>query len=177
MGPVADSRIAGPTRDETVFTPWAQPGWESWDGWSPERDFCRFAGWLQRMLQPAVVIETGVGVGRLTAHLDLGACDYLGFESDPRWRRPPAGGEPSPSDGQLGSADLVVLDSAPTVRRREIARWAAHGKAGSVCVVHDCGNGHPSGHPHHRIRRAVEATRVPGVFLANPRGGWVGIHP
>lgn len=168
-------------RDEREFTPFAAAGWMSWDQWSPELDFCRFAGMLVRVTAPAVVVETGVGVGRLTAHLDTTSSVYLGFESDPAWRRPPAlTGRETPTPDEMGSADLVVLDSEPSLRRREIASWAACGKPGSVCLVHDCGNGHPD-HPqwteHHRLRRGVEATGIPGLFLSNPRGGWLGWHP
>lgn len=166
-------------RDEREFTPFAAPGWMSWDNWSPERDFCRFVGMVQRMLQPAVVLETGVGAGRLTAHLDLEACIYVGFESDPEWRHPPAE-LGTPTAGQMASADLVVLDSAPEFRIPEIRRWAEHGKSGSVCVVHDCGNGHPDRKKwstHRDLRRTVEAIGLPGIFLRNPRGGWLGWHP
>lgn len=163
--------------DEREFTPFAASGWLSWDQWSPEQDFCRFAGMLQRMLQPAVIIETGVGIGRVTDHLDLAACTYLGFETDPSWRHPPAElGTPTPE--QMATADLVILDSTPSFRIREIKLWAEHGKSGSVCLVHDCGNGHPQRWAtHHRMRRAVEATKLPGMCLRNPRGGWLGWHP
>lgn len=164
-------------RDERAFTPHAQSGWLSWDSYSPEEEFCAFVGMLQRMLQPAVVLETGVGVGRLTSHLDLEGRTYLGFESDADWRRAPANqAEATPSAVQMAGADLVVLDSAPAYRLPEIALWAEHGRPGAVCVVHDCGNNHPDGWTHLDIRRAVEQTGVPGIFLKNPRGGWIGVH-
>lgn len=167
--------------DERRFTPFAQSGWLSWDQWSPEEDFCRFVGMLQRMLQPAVVLETGVGIGRLTGYLNLDVCTYLGFESDPEWRRPPADPEQdTPTAEQVASANLVILDSAPEMRCAEIALWAEHGKQSSVCVVHDCGNGHPQKRKwstHHGLRRAVADTGLPGVLLRNPRGGWLGWHP
>lgn len=163
--------------DERAFTPHAEPGWLSWDSYSPEAEFCTFVGVLQRMLQPAVLLETGVGVGRLTSHLDLVRCTYLGFESDSRWRVPPSNQpEATPSPEQLQAADFVVLDSAPGYRLGEIAGWAEHGKPGSVCVVHDCANNHPEGWAHWDIRQAVEDTGLPGVFLKNPRGGWLGVH-
>ncbi|WP_190059370.1 hypothetical protein [Streptomyces echinoruber] len=166
-----------PVQDEQAFTPHAEAGWLAWDSYSPEQDFCRFAGMLQRMLRPAVVLETGVGVGRLTEHLNLGACTYLGFEADPKWRRPPADPvQGTPTAGHMAAADLVILDSAPEYRFRELARWVERGKPGSVCLVHDCGNGHAEDTFHHKMRRAVEAAGLPGVFLRNPRGGWLGIH-
>lgn len=180
VGGETQRRVSPPAvmHDETEFTSWAQPGWFSWDQWSPEQDFCRFVAMLQRMLQPAVVVETGVGVGRLTSHLDLASCTYFGFESDPKWRQPPAGPQETPTVDDMASADLVILDSTPSYRRQEIDMWSAFGKPGSVCVVHDCGNGHPAkATTHHDLRRAVEDTGCPGVFLANPRGGWFGWHP
>ena len=163
--------------DEKTFTPHAQPGWLSWDGWSPEQDFCQFVGMLQRMLQPAVVLEPGVGIGRITGHLDLRRCRFLGFESDPEWRQPPADPtQDTPDRLQMGEADLVILDSDPAFRFAEIALWAEHGKPGSVCVVHDCGNGHLPRELHGRLGAACAATGMPGMFLKNPRGGWMGIH-
>lgn len=164
--------------DEQTFTPWAQPGWLCWDSHSPERDFCAFAGLLQRMLQPAVTLETGVGVGRLTSYLDMHIGTYLGFESDPEWRYPPADPDlPTPTAEQMAAADLVILDSEPEHRLSEIARWVEHGKPGSVCVVHDCGNGHAAGTVHDLLGRTVEATGLPGLRLKNPRGGWIGWRP
>lgn len=164
--------------DEQTFTPWADPGWESWDEWSPEVGFCEFVAVVQRMVRPAIVLETGVGVGRLTGFLDLGACTYLGFEHDPHYRTPPA--EPDragPDVSEMTRADLVILDSDPSQRLDEIAMWAEHGKPGSVCVVHDAGNGHATGSIHLRVRDAIEAAAIHGIFLSNPRGGWLAQHP
>lgn len=164
--------------DEQTFTPWATPGWESWDAWSPEVGFCEFVGVMQRMTQPAVVLETGVGIGRVTGFLDLNACTYLGFEHNPQYRNPPADpGRPGPDAADMSRADLVILDSDPSQRLDEIAMWAEHGKPGSACIIHDAGNGHSNGHIHHQVRQAIEATGINGVYLANPRGGWLGQHP
>jgi hypothetical protein len=163
--------------DEKTFTPHADTGWESWDEWSPERDFCCFAGMLQRLLQPAAIVETGVGTGRLTGHLDLSACTYAGFEADPVWRQPPAWpDQQTPSPLVMADADLVILDSAPEFRLGEIALWAEHGKSGSVVLVHDAGNGHGPASVHAQIGFACTTTNQPGRFLRNPRGGWMGIH-
>ena len=164
-------------RDEQQFTPHAEPGWLSWDEYSPEQDFCRFVGMLQRVLGPAVVLETGVGVGRITDHLDLEACEFLGFESNPMWRREfavPAAATPEPE--QMAVADLVILDSDPAFRFAEFETWVEHGKPGSVCVVHDCGNGHGDETFHAELRRAIEVAGVTGAFFRNPRGGWLGVH-
>ena len=164
--------------DERTFTPWAAPGWESWDAYSPEVGFCEFVATMQRMTAPSVVLETGVGVGRVTGFLNLDACTYLGFEHDPRFRIPPADPDrPGPDAEDMGRADLVILDSDPSQRLDEIAMWAECGKSGSVCVVHDAGNGHGVGYVHHQVRQAIEASRIIGVYLSNPRGGWVAQHP
>jgi hypothetical protein len=169
---------APPLADEKTFTPHAQPGWLSWDAWSPELDFCRFVGMLQRILQPTLTLETGVGIGRVTQHLDMGCGEYVGFESNPQWRQPPADPHAdSPTVEEFAAADLVILDSDPEYRHRELKAWAEHGKPGSVCVMHDCGNNHPAGSLHVELRRTVEAVGLPGVFLRNPRGGWLGFKP
>lgn len=164
-------------QDEKQFTPHAEPGWLSWDEWSPEQDVCRFIGLLQRILQPSTVLETGAGIGRVTDHLDLSACTYLGFESDPRWRQPPADPEQAtPTPEQMAVAQLVILDSEPAFRLAEIRLWAEVGARGSVCVVHDAGNGHGEGTVHHQIGAACAASGQPGILLRNPRGGWLGVH-
>lgn len=163
--------------DEQTFTPHAEQGWRAWDSYSPETEFCEFAGMLQRMLRPAVVLETGVGVGRLTEHLDLSVCTYLGFEADPAWRQAPADpGQGTPSPLMMSQADFVVLDSAPDFRFAEIAMWAEHGKRGSVALVHDAGNGHTPDTIHAQIGWACSVTAQPGMFLRNPRGGWLAVH-
>lgn len=164
--------------DEQTFTHHAQPGWMSWDEWSPEEDFCRFVGMLQRLVQPSLTLETGVGCGRLTGHLNPSIGAYLGFESNPAYRQPPAQpDEVTPSAEDMATADLVILDSDPAYRFAELSRWADHGKPGSVCVVHDCGNGHLPGTLHQNLGAACRDTGIHGIFLRNPRGGWVAQHP
>jgi hypothetical protein len=165
------------TVDETAFTTWAEPGWEAWNAMSPEVDFCRFVGMLARMLQPAVTVETGVGAGKVTEQLDRQRTRWLGFEADTAWRPEDAQDAATPSAEQMTSAELVILDSDPNHRFNEIACWVTHGRPDSVCVIHDAGNGHPDYYNHQRIREAILRTGIPGMFLRNPRGGWVGIHP
>jgi hypothetical protein len=168
--------------DESEFTPGAAPGWESWDEWSPEIEFAAFAGTLQRMLQPAVVLETGVGVGRITQYLDLDASEWLGFESDPEWRTAdlPYQADLTFDLAQINHADLVILDSAKPLRPKEIKKWAAAGKPGSVCLVHDAGERQAWERPdsiHARVRQAIYVTRINGVYTGNPRSGWLAVHP
>src|ERR1044072_3945050 len=164
-------------QDEQMFTPHAGLGWLSWDEWSTAQDVCHFAATLQRVLQPPWVIETGVGVGRLTSHLDLDGCEHMGFESNPKWRQPPAQPDAAtPSAEQMATAQLVILDSDPSYRLQEIRLWAAVGARGSVCLVHDAGNGHSEDTIHYQIGAVCAATGQPGVLLRNPRGGWLGVH-
>ena len=128
--------------------------------------------------QPQVVLETGMGIGRVTDFLDLESCFFLGFEHDPQWRSPSAiPDRKTPTADEMASADLVILDSEPGWRATELALWADCGKPGSVCIVHDCGNGHTAGSVQHAVRRAVDAIDIHGIYLSNPRGGWIGQHP
>jgi hypothetical protein len=177
--------------DESEFTPWARHGWPSWNAYSAERDFCDFVGSIARVLQPKVVIETGVGQGFTTRRIDrgVGSARHLCYESDSELREALASlpyfadrhvslsSEETPSDEELGLADLTVLDSDPPYRFDELARWRKFGRAGSVLVVHDCGNGHPPTAIHSQIRELVSDLDIPGTFLGNPRGGFLGIHP
>ena len=127
--------------------------------------------------KPRWVLETGVGIGRVTDHLDLDSCASMGFESDPDWRGPPADSElATPGLQHMSVAQLAILDSDPRYRLQEIALWAEIAPRGSVCLVHDAGNGHAEGTIHQQIGAACAATRQPGVFLRNPRGGWMGWH-
>ena len=165
------------TVDETVLTPWGQKGWKSWNVWSPEVDVCRFVGLLARMLQPAVIVETGVGAGKITAELDRSNATWLGYEADPQWRPRDAQSDVTPSADQFGAADLVILDSDWKWRFDEFALWVDHGKSDAVCFIHDAGNGHPDHSGHMRMQRAITGAGLPGMFMRNPRGSWLGIHP
>lgn len=138
---------------------------------------CRFVGALRQMLQPAVIVETGVGAGKITAELGLSDCEWWGFEADPAWRPDAAQPAASPTAGQVAAADLVILDSDWVYRFSEHAMWIDHGKPGSTCFIHDAGNGHPRGLGHHQMGHAIVDAGIGGVFLRNPRGSWVGQHP
>ena len=163
--------------DEAEFTPWCKPGWTAWDAVSPEVEFCEFVGTLQKFLEPAVVVETGVGIGRLTSYLDLEACEWLGYEAEGKYRLTDGvQQEETPPRQVLERADFVVLDSNPPHRQNELWGWIYHGKPGSVCIVHDAGNGHPGDTFHADVGNICRASNVPGVFLKNPRGAWLGIH-
>ena len=190
--PLLDAWAAEPTLiDESAFTPWIDPGWLSWNAMSAERDFCEFVGLLTRMMQPGLVVETGVGQGYTTRRVaaGLGKGTHICFENDAAIR----GGlsalpffmddqhqlmsEPTPSADDFAHADLTVLDSEPPDRYTELERWRASARPGSLLVVHDCGNDHPEGTPHAHLRHMIGDLDIPGVFLRNPRGAFMGVHP
>jgi len=190
--PLLDAWAAEPTLiDETSFTPWIDPGWLSWNAMSAERDFCEFVGLLTRMLQPGLVVETGVGQGYTTRRVasGLGKGTHICFENDAAIRAGLSAlpffndehhvlmSEPTPSAEDFARADLTVLDSEPPDRYTELEIWRASARPGSVLVVHDCGNGHPEGTLHAQLRHLIEDLDIPGVFLRNPRGAFMGFHP
>lgn len=190
--PLLDAWAAEPDLvDETDFTPWARPGWRSWNPMSAELDFCEFVGQVARLLQPGLVVETGIGQGFSTRRISRGQGTgvHLCFESDPELRTALAAlpffldpehrlsPEGTPSDKDFALADLTVLDSDPEYRFDELQRWWASARPGSVIVIHDCGNGHPADAIHTHLRRTIESLDIPGTFLCNPRGGFFGVHP
>jgi predicted O-methyltransferase YrrM len=165
------------------------PAWHSWNRMSPEYEFCAFVAAVAEMVKPAFVIETGVGQGfttrRIAAALPPGAT-LKGFESDDSWRERLASlpffdgvatllaEEPTPSDSDLAAVDLLVADSASRIRRGEVRRWARVAKRGAYIVVHDTGNRHPEGTPHHRMGALIRRLGISGVWLPNPRGSFLG---
>ena len=179
-------------RDETEFTAWAEQGWSSWNDHAPELGFCELAASLVETLRPRVVLETGAGRGFLTRRLAgalgpaqglvsfeaddevRGALASVPFFSEPSHRLSPA---PSPNAVELGRADLTVLDSGFAQRRDEVERWWQSAAAGSVLLVHDAGNGHPADSEPGRLGELIRELGIPGVFLRNPRGGFLGIKP
>jgi len=169
------------TTDERNFTTHAALGWQAWNGMSPEQEFCEFAATMARVTGARIVIETGVGQGYTTRRL-LDALrphggTLLAFESDAMWRgKVPLDLGDTPTGEQLAAADLTVLDSDVPVRLAEIARWRTHARAGALLLVHDCGNGHADDTPHAQIREHIESLGIAGRFLANPRGGFLGIQ-
>jgi hypothetical protein len=179
-----------PLGDEVSFTPWADPGWPAWNGTSPELEFCEFAGALMRLLKPQLIVETGVGRGfttrRLATRLTRGQ-RLIAFEADANLRsqlkRLPLfaspncslGAQSSPSEDDFARADLTVLDSEVSTRLEELDRWSDTAKLGAVLLVHDTDNGHQPETEQHRIRAYIEEHEMDGVFLQNPRGGFLGI--
>lgn len=177
--------------DESDFTPWAEPGWRAWDDMSPELEFCELVASLVRLVKPALVIETGVGQGFLTRRVaaQLGEDQSLVcYEADDNWRqqletleffrggRAAISDEPSPSADEVARASLTILDSDFPRRRSELSSWAVAAVPGSLVIVHDCGNGHPPATGHSELRSFVQELEIPGVFLRNPRGAFLGVR-
>ena len=178
------------TVDESSFSPLAPAGWTAWNAYSPELEMCETAAQLVRMVRPTTVVETGIGQGyttrRVAAALPEGAT-YHCFESDDDLRTALAGLPwfadhaavvlsplPTPPDEVLATADLTILDSGSDHRHDELRTWRRVARPEAFLLVHDTGNGHPEWTPHHRLRLLIEELAVPGVFLTNPRGAFLG---
>jgi hypothetical protein len=179
--------------DETEYTAFARPGWHAWNDMSPEVEFCDFAAALVRLVQPPTLIETGTGQGFMTRRVreQIGpGQQLLCFESDAEWREalralPCFDGricalspKEEPDDADFAGAALTVLDSGDFRRRfREVEAWWRAARPGALVLVHDAGNGHAPETPHARLRALIQELGIPGVFLKNPRGGFLGLKP
>jgi hypothetical protein len=177
-------------QDEALNTPWAELGWHSWNDMSPEVELCELIVALVVAVRPKQLIETGTGQGFLTRriaavlrHDDRLMC----FESDPTWRealrtlsffdQPQCDLSPSasPQDNEFAAAGLCCLDSDVSFRLSEIERWWQSSAEGAVLFVHDAGNGHGPETLHAQVREKITELHIPGIFLANPRGAFIGV--
>jgi hypothetical protein len=178
--------------DEVAYTQWAEPGWHSWNDMSPEVELCEFLATFVRIRHPERVIETGAGQGFVSRRLkaQLASDQRLTcFESDGVWRealrsvpffdgtQARLSSDTTPSIEDLAQADLTCLDSDVALRLREIERWWDAARPGAVVFVHDAGNGHGPDTFHARVRETIVRLAIPGCFLANPRGAFVGVKP
>jgi hypothetical protein len=189
-GIVASWAVEGPVVDETTFTTWAERGWHSWNPFSPEREFCEFGSHLVTLLRPRKVVETGAGQGymsrRLATALRPGA-ELVCFEQDdairarlqtvpffqmPHHRLADAA---TPTASDLADAELTVLDCDGPLRLVEVRLWHQAAPPGAVLLVHDAGNGHPQSSRHCELATELRDLQLPGLFLRNPRGGFVGV--
>jgi hypothetical protein len=177
--------------DEREFTPWAEEGWDAWNGQSPEFQTCGFACALVGMMRPDLVIETGVGQGYMTRYLTemLGEGQHLlAFESNDQWRTNmwslPFWSDnrfivrlsevPSPEWWMMAEADLCVLDSDFEYRFQEVEMWHQNAKPGAVALIHDT-----SDHPdtvHNSLREFILQMGMTGTFLKNPRGCFMAVQ-
>jgi hypothetical protein len=76
----------------------------------------------------------------------------------------------------MALADLTVLDAELPGRLEEIDRWVEAARPGAVIIIHDAANGRNPGTTPHLIRTRVEDRGIAGVFLRNPRGGFLGVQ-
>jgi Methyltransferase domain len=179
-------------QDETLNTPWADPGWHSWNDMSPELELCDALVSLVVAFRPKRIIETGTGQGFLTRRIAavLGSDQTLTcFESDPTWRQALAllrffdghrcviSPHDSPDTVEFAAADLTCLDADFRYRLLEIQRWWQAAAEGALVFVHDAGNGHGPDTPHATVRAKIVELSIPGFFLANPRGAFIGVKP
>ncbi len=177
--------------DETLFTPWADEGWLSWNGQSPEVAICGFVQMLIEMIRPTVILETGVGQGYLTrAIVPILRADekLIAYESDDNWREAlwslpfwqdnrvvvTLSPEPTPSPDLIVAADLCIFDSEFENRFQEVSYWDHYAKEGAVCLIHDT-----SDHPdtvHNSLREFILQMGMTGTFLKNPRGCFMAVQ-
>lgn len=177
--------------DETEFTPWADKGWLAYNGQSPEVAVCDFVRTLIRMMQPALVIETGVGQGYMTRTIAValeGKGKLVAFESDDGWREmifaqtfwydraQVASLSPFhvPPVELVAVADLTVIDSDFSVRFDEIVLWDLWAKEGAVAVIHDTADRDDT--VHQSVRELIVELGMTGVFLNNPRGCFLAVQ-
>lgn len=177
-----------PAVDEQAFTPWAEKGWLAHNGQSPEVAVCDFVRNLIRMMQPEIVVETGVGQGYMTRTIAATGVHLVAFESDDEWRAVIArqdfwkhrktallSPEPTPSEAAFITAQLSIIDSEFVVRFDEIRRWHEWAMPGAVALIHDT-----SDRPdtiHRSVRELIQDLGMTGVFLNNPRGCFMAVQP
>jgi len=177
---------------ESTFTVGAGPAWSAWNAWSPEVEICRFLAELVTVLRPRHIVETGTGQGFVTRRVAARLRDgqrLTCYESGADWRaalrsldffdgerRVLASGA-TPDEEVLSSAEVCLFDSDFSYRLPELQRWSACARPGAVVFVHDAGNVHVDEPEFALTRAVVEELAIPGVFLDNPRGGFVGHKP
>ncbi len=165
--------------------------WRSWNGHSPELEFCKFAAEVISLNKPMLVIETGTGQGYVTRRAVPVMPDgskYICFETNEafveRMNRDKFFLEGLPAvEVRLGDlspnlaaeADLTILDSAGgPVRIKEINTWWNVAKPGAMVLIHDVSLTHPIVTTHYRHAEIVKHLKIPGVFMVNPRGSFFG---
>ncbi len=149
------------------------PGWPSPLGeMAPTLEECELLYALVRATRPALVYESGTGLGVSAAFIGSALQDnnrgrlltYEPVEEYADQARLNLTGLPvefvaGPYTGQAG---LVYLDSAPGLREREILWWLSQPMPGTVVVVHDGARDYP------------ELAIGHGVILPTAYGMWIG---
>lgn len=187
--------VEGELGPERNWTPWAHPGWLSWNNHAAEMQVANFLAELVRTASADndewVGLETGVGQGYVTRRIvkAVNPAKIRGiwcFESDKEWngriRQLPfwpdnlhscIKWEISPTPKQMGEADLVILDSMKPWRQIETMMWSEVGKEGSLLFVHDTGTLHPTRDGHFSNGFMIQQLGIEGVWLENPRGSFL----
>jgi hypothetical protein len=177
--------------DEQQFTPWADEGWASWNGQSPELAVCNFVQTLIGMMEPRTIVETGVGQGYMTRAIGGMLNEnqtLLAYESSGHWRTTmwtlpfwtenrfnvALSPDPTPDIDALARADLCVFDSDFVYRFQEIELWNIHAKPGAVALIHDTGDQPQTIHA--SLRELIVNLGMTGVFLKNPRGCFMAVQ-
>lgn len=187
----------GELRPERDWTPWAHPGWMSWNSHAAEFQVADFLANVASMSSAGVdqwvCLETGVGQGYVTRRIVSAVNPTMirgiwVYESDPEWagriRQLPywpdnlhscIKWEITPTPKQMQQADLVILDSRKPWRQIEMMMWSEVGKEGSLLYVHDVGTPnlpHQAGHSKNRFL-IEDVLELPGLWMDNPRGGFL----
>jgi len=185
----------GAVHPERDWTPWAHPGWLSWNEHAAEVQVADFLASLAREQSADtdewVCLETGVGQGYITRRIvsAVNPSKIRGiwvFESDLEWsgriRQLPfwpdnlhscIKWEITPTPKQMQQADLVILDSKKPWRQIETMMWSEVGKEGSLLYVHDTGTLHPTRDGHFSNGFMIQQLGLEGLWLENPRGGFL----
>jgi hypothetical protein len=178
--------------DAATFTPDARPGWRAWTELSPEVEFCDLAASLVRLVQPPIVLETGTGEGFVARRVreQIGPGQRLVcFESRPEWRQTLAAlpwfdgricalsHRDVPAERDFATAGVSILDSELPRRLEELRTWWRAAAPGAVVLVHDAGAGPSSDPAPHELAGLIRELGIPGAFLKNPRGGFLGVKP
>lgn len=162
--------------EESEFTPWADPGWLAWNQHAVEYQIAEFIGKLVPVIGPSRVIETGVGQGFITRRYQT---HRMLFESDDAWRYQLQGicdidGRPTFTAAEIRHTDFTILDSNFPIRFAELFLWFDQAKEGAWLFVHDTGTKHPAGTAYQVLHGMVASLGLPGFWLDNPRGAWIG---
>jgi hypothetical protein len=151
-----------------------------------------FTAALVQMVEPSSVIETGTGEGLVTRRI----IDHIGpgqrllcFESGPEWHETlrklalfdgaicELSEKETPGDDDFAAATLSVLDSELSYRLEEVKTWWRAAQPGAVLLVGETGNGEALETSRARVGARIRELGIPGLFLKNPRGAFLGFKP
>jgi hypothetical protein len=174
-------------------TKWGDPGWSSWNRYSPEWEVCEAVAALVQLVRSARLIETGVGQGYMTRRIAAAMPDEARlrcFESDDDLRAaleqlpffaPDTAVDiapvPTPTTADFAESVFTVLDSNFKFRVDELDAWWDAAPRRSFVFVHDVSNRHPEFTNHAKMRRHIQELGIPGTFFPNPRGSFLGQKP